>query len=478
MQYFEWYLPNDGKLWQHLKEDADHLKEIGITDVWLPPMYKATSTFDVGYGTYDYFDLGEFDQKGDIRTKYGTKKELLEAIKTLQSKDMKVIADVVLNHKANGDGKETFSVMKMDPNNRQEPLSEEYDIEGWTYFDFPGRQNKYNEMKWHWYHFSGTDYDASNEETGVYMILGDGKGWADNENVSSEKGNFDYLMFNDIDFNHPEVRQNIYNWADWFLETTQVDGFRLDAAKHIDVSFMNEFIQYIDDHTPEHFYIFAEYWSSNLEELLNYLDQIKDRYDLVDVPLHMNFSTASHMGDSYDMRHIFDQSLLKENPTSAVTFVENHDSQQGQALESFVEPWFKPLAYALILLREQGMPCVFYGDYYGIQGEFEQEGQKEQLDPLLYARMHHAYGEQIDYFDHANCIGWTRLGNDDHSGLAVLMSNGEEGWKEMSLGELNGGKVYFDLTGQREEEVVLNDEGVGQFYTNGRSVSVWIQKED
>ena len=38
-----------------------------------------------------------------------------------------------------------------------------------------------------------------------------------------------------------------------------------------------------------------------------------------------------------------------------------------------VEPWFKPLAYALILLRREGYPCIFYADYYG--AEYEDWGQ-------------------------------------------------------------------------------------------------------
>ena len=75
MQYFEWYLKEDCNLWKQLKEDSKHLKEIGITSVWIPPCMKATTTNDTGYGIYDLFDLGEFDQKGSIRTKYGTKKE-------------------------------------------------------------------------------------------------------------------------------------------------------------------------------------------------------------------------------------------------------------------------------------------------------------------------------------------------------------------------------------------------------------------
>lgn len=40
MQYYEWFLPNDGQLWNKLAADAEHLQEMGITAVWLPPMYK------------------------------------------------------------------------------------------------------------------------------------------------------------------------------------------------------------------------------------------------------------------------------------------------------------------------------------------------------------------------------------------------------------------------------------------------------
>lgn len=45
-----------------------------------------------------------------------------------------------------------------------------------------------------------------------------------------------------------------------------------------------------------------------------------------------------------------------------MTLVANHDTQPLQALEAPVEAWFKPLAYALILLRENGVPSVFYPD--------------------------------------------------------------------------------------------------------------------
>lgn len=59
MQYFEWYLPDDGLLWRRAAARADALAAAGVTQIWLPPAYKGTSRSDVGYGVYDLYDLGE-----------------------------------------------------------------------------------------------------------------------------------------------------------------------------------------------------------------------------------------------------------------------------------------------------------------------------------------------------------------------------------------------------------------------------------
>ena len=54
--------------------------------MWLPPAYKGQAGVkDVGYGVYDTYDLGEFDQKGTVPTKYGTKDEYLAAVAALKA---------------------------------------------------------------------------------------------------------------------------------------------------------------------------------------------------------------------------------------------------------------------------------------------------------------------------------------------------------------------------------------------------------
>ena len=61
-------------------------------------------------------------------------------------------------------------------------------------------------------------------------------------------------------------------------------------------------------------------------------------------------------------------------------------------------------------------------------------GFQELLDKLLDIRLNLAYGEQTDYFDDANCIGWTRKGMDDGQPIAVLISNDQATSKSMLVG--------------------------------------------
>ena len=62
-RYFHWYVRKDDPcLWEELREKALALKEVGIDALWVPPAYKGSSgDNDVGYGTYDLFDLGMGD---------------------------------------------------------------------------------------------------------------------------------------------------------------------------------------------------------------------------------------------------------------------------------------------------------------------------------------------------------------------------------------------------------------------------------
>lgn len=471
MQYFEWYLETNQNLWNEISKNAENLAKIGITALWLPPAYKGIGGKDeVGYGVYDLYDLGEFDQKGTIKTKYGSKEEYINCILSLKQAGIESYADIVLNHKMGADMLQTIPAEKVDWGNHNEIVSGKEIVRVATKFTFPGRKKKYSDFEWNWTHFDGIDYNDKTKEHAIFKFIN--KEWA-NE-VDEEFGNFDYLMGADIDFQNEEVREELLRWGKWYIETTDVDGFRLDAVKHINAEFYEQWLKELRKELKEELFAVGEYWSGDVSKLHRYITETNGETSLFDVPLHYNFYNASR-DENYDLTQILDKTLMKENPSKAVTFVDNHDTQPEQSLQSYVERWFKLPAYSIILLRDEGYPCVFYGDFYGIKhNDIEKiEGLKE----MITIRKEKAYGKQNDYFDNPSCIGWTREGDEEHikSGVAVLISNKYDSEKRMYIGKNLVGEEFIDAIGNCEEKVIIDEEGFGNFKVKAKSVSVWVR---
>lgn len=238
LQSFHWYTDGDSFLWKNIQETADYLKDIGITAVWLPPAYKcASGAYSVGYDPYDLFDLGEFNQKGSVPTKYGSKDDYLTAIKCLKENAIQVIVDVVLNHKAGGDELEEFQVVEVNTENRNEVLSEPFNIQSYTKFNFPERNRQYSEFIWDFTCFSGVEYAEGVDGEHIYRVLNEhSDDW--DKLISDEKGNYDFLMSNDINFRNPNVVGELDYWGRWYYEQIGYNGVRLDAIKHITPSFL------------------------------------------------------------------------------------------------------------------------------------------------------------------------------------------------------------------------------------------------
>ena len=491
LQAFHWYTTSDGTHWQTLGDRAQALKDdLGITALWLPPAFKAgAGTDDVGYGIYDLYDLGEFDVEGKkiVRTKYGTREQYLDLIKKAHDAKIQVYADVVFNHKARADKSEWVKSVQVAGDNRNFQIADERWIRAWTVFDYPARNGKYSTFKWNWQHFDGTDWDEYKKEKAIFKFVSRGKDWA--KMVSHENGNYDYLMYSDVDMNDEEVRTELSRWVEWFVAETGVDGFRLDAVKHIQYSFFREWLRYLRNVTKQELFTVGEYWEPyNIEALHTYIKATEGSISLFDAPLHRNFYDASHGGSSYNMSTILDNTLMSQQPALAVTLVDNHDTQPLQALESWVDFWFRPLAYAIILLRAEGYPCVFLPDLDGTSYTGQGHDKKTytinlapvpKLRELLAARRDLAYGTQRSWFDHPNIIGWTREGDDKAhpgSGLAALMSNGYGGAKWMEVGAAHAGKEFVDKLGNCAGSVIVNKDGWGEFRCSDGSVSVWARK--
>ena len=280
----------------------------------------------------------------------------------------------------------------------------------------------------------------------------------------------------DVDMDNPEVIAETKKWLSWYLRRTGVDGLRLDAVKHISFSFYKELLGAVRQETSQDLPTVGEYWSGDLGRLLFYLDSVENSMSLFDVALHYNFFNASQQGSDFDLRGILQNTLVSARPDNAVTFVDNHDTQFGQSPQSFVSDWFKPFAYAMILLRAEGVPCVFYTDYYG--NPAQNRPLVPNLGKLIKLRCKYAYGDQTDYFDDPHVIGWVRTGDSEHpdSGLAVVLSNAEGGSKRMFMGRECAGESFYDALSVFQEPVCIDQEGFGDFPTAERNLSVWVRK--
>lgn len=473
-QYFEWHYPEDGSLWRRMESEAERLKSLGVTALWAPPPTKGMGGgMDTGYGLYDLYDLGEFDQKGSVRTKYGTKDEFVRAIGAAHAAGMLVYVDVLFNHRMGGDEIEEVEVEEVDWEDREKTVSPPYTIRTWSKFTFPGRRGKYSSLTLNRDHFNafGYNHDAPDEKK-LYRVVG--KSFAADAGIHGDAT--DYLLGMNVDTAHPEVRDDLFHWGTWFVKATGVDGFRIDAVKHVSTGFVRDWLAHVRGTFPDkELFAVGEFWSESLDELDRYLDRVEGAVSLFDVPLHLRFAEASKKRRSFDLRTIFHGTLVEHRPKAAVTFVDNHDTQPGQTIGTFLNAWFKPHAYALILLREQGYPCVFYGDYYGNDDKKRRlKSHRAVIDALLKARGR-MRGERRDYFDHPNCIGWVWTGDDDNPPIAVLMSNGAKGRKRMRIS--NGRREFRDVTGGVKQIITTDDEGAAEFTCRARCVSVWCAVE-
>jgi alpha-amylase len=558
LQAFHWFLdPDDAfhggmPLWVFLERQADRLRDLGIDAVWIPPPSKgAGGRTDVGYGVFDHFDLGEFFAMNSTATKYGTRAQLQAAINALHGRHddgagnlipdgrsyIRIYVDVVLNQKTGGDlERYPWEAVRVEPDHRGVERwapgfeSGPIGVKGYTHFDHPERQDRYSAFKWRARHFDGVDTaaeihqdgrvfqdapDANGHSRYIYRFIYNEQGFEPQVKpgfsawVSHEKDNFDYLTGADLDYGRHDVREEMKHWGKWLVETTGVDGFRLDAVKHISTEYVREWLGHVRAATGKSLTAFGEYVSGDVSTLHQYLTEVTASGDfpqdvsLLDFPLRFKLADASRQGDGYDLRGWNTGTLMAEQPTRAVTFVENHDFQLGRGVRAHVEEWIKPLAYAFILLRRGGWPVVFFPDFYGSHEQDAQLGQppgREYLTLLLQLRRQAALGEERFHADR-NVAGWVRMGGVPGAlgAMAVVINIAGHGVRAVRLDTGRTSRRFRHLatikhTGRRDQEAFLvvrgryhlygdkaeglwtDGAGWGDFIADSGTVAIWLEE--
>jgi alpha-amylase len=546
-QFFHYFLrPQDRPvLWERLRDEADNLRASGIDALWIPPPQKCDSgTWSVGYDVFDHFDLGAYEQKGTTPTKYGTEDQLHAAINALHGFELvggqlrqrpgvryvAVYVDVVLNQMFGGDTEPgTWDAIRVNKDNRLEELwgtgyeRGQIAVRAYTSFRYPQRGGQDSTFEWRARHFDSVDRVAAIEQNGatfkdpddryIYRFLYNEPGYVPEVKnfgawVSLEKGNYEYLSGADIDYGRYDVREEMKYWGEWLAGRIGADGLRLDAVKHFTANYAREWVGHVRARVGRSLFAVGEYISSDTGPLHSWLTQVTGRGDypqdvsLFDFPLRFKIRNASWATDMYDLRELNRGTMMAEQPAKAVTFVENHDYQFGRDVDSHVREWFKPLAYAYILLRANGYPCIFYGDYFGIDKAADGRGQpagKAYLDLFLALRKQFALGEER-YYESRNVVGWVRMGfvPGARGAMAVVINNAGTGVGAMNMDTGRASRRFYHLAtvkfsgsygndgftaaraaylvyGDKAEALWTGPDGKADFLADSGAVSVWLE---
>lgn len=223
MQAFYWDAPikeqKKGEWWNYLAEKVPELEAAGFNALWLPPICKSAEARSPGYDPYDYFDLGDFDQKGGVKTLYGNRTELENLIRTLHEHKIAAYADMVINHNSGADEEE---VNPLDGQKR------------WT--KFAPKSGKFP-RDWNCFHPSRY------------------------ERVMIEGENF--AGFPHLCHRNPRVYEAMFEYARMVIEELRFDGFRFDFAKGYGAWMIGLLAKYRYEREGKEFapFVVGEYWS-------------------------------------------------------------------------------------------------------------------------------------------------------------------------------------------------------------------------
>ncbi len=425
---------------------ANDLADAGITSVWLPPAAKGMGGgFSVGYDVYDFWDLGEFDQKGTIPTRYGTRTELEDAIGVFNNLGIDTYYDVVFNHRMGADSQQFIHGFG--------------DV--WTVFDLQGRQAHYTANNWGYLHHNfDWDWQAFN---GIDGNLFPGKSWGDTYH-------FPYLMGNDVDYNRGDLRHEMKAWGEWIIDTVGFNGFRMDAIAHVDLDFTRKWINHVQWATEQDVFFVAEAWVENIGGYLDAVDTPHLR--AFDFGLREDFVNLS--SGSKDMRWWGGLANSSFAPR-AVYFVDNHDtSREGNPYGMPQVYNYKNQAYAYIMFREHGIPTVFARDW-------EEFGMAPTLSRLVEARRYFAYGPGHESTNNTGEVySYVREGLSDVPGTGLVMMIAGRDWGTQQshwIDARQANTTFYDYTGNVSGTVTTNGDGWGEFTVNvseSTGWSVWV----
>ncbi len=404
---------------QGIKNKLDYLADLGITAIWINPVFENNMPV-YSYHGYAITDFYKIDPR------FGTNNDYVELIEDSHKKGIKIIMDMIFNHCGSGH---------------------------WWMNDLPS-QDWLNQ----WDKFTRTNYRAG-VTTDPYA--------SDYDNTKLLAGWFDITM-PDMNQKNELLANYLIQNSIWWIEYAGLDGIRMDTYPYSYKDFMSDWMKRILQEYPD-FNVVGESWLSVASSVAYWQENTKnpDGYqsNLTNV---FDFPMMYAMGEAFVEKNSWDKGIVKiydilgqdfvyANPNKLVIFADNHDGDRfftkvNENLDDF------KLAMAF-LLTTRGIPEIYYGTEILMTGH-ENRGHGN-------LRKDFPGGWQGDKTDAFTAEGRTKEQNEAFDYLKKLLIWRKNN-KVIHTGKLkhfipeNGVYVYFRYDDNESVMVLLNNSNKEQ----------------
>lgn len=339
----------------------DYLSDLGIDAIWLMPMSPSPS-----YHKYDVTDYSA------IHPDYGTMEDFKGFIKAAHQRNIRVVMDFVINHSG-------------------------YD-HPWFQDAMKGKDARYRD------YYVWADKDSIAQQIAKKETSFDSdniRQWhpVDGDETKEHYYGFFYGGMPDLNYDNPEVRKEMYATGKFWLEEVGVDGFRLDAAKHIypddrakdSHAFWKEFKAEMEKVKPN-VYLIGEVWSDagtaspyamGFSSLFNF-DRAFSILESVNKERVITASIAGHgyqIDSAINLADVINTSLPWFEKYNAefveASFLSNHDQNRVASVLGNDEAKIRQAAALLFTLP--GTPYIYYGEEIGMLGMKPDENIREPM---------------------------------------------------------------------------------------------------
>jgi glycosidase len=358
-----------GERWQGgnlagVASKLDYLKDLGITTIWLSPVFKQRGHLNSfhGYGIQDFLD---------IDPRFGDRKALVDLVALAHAKGMRIILDIIFNHSG----------------------------ENWTYpAHLPGGkfQPHYSDGRHPfgaWRGVQGDDIAAiAGDDEGVwpselqdpdkYSRCGAGNlGGGSIDDPLAEHKRTDFITLKDFNLDHPQLMNELAGCFKYWIALSDCDGFRIDTLKHVSFEQARNFCGTIKEFAANlgksNFFLVGEIAGGDFEQdrYLNVLSRnLNAALDIGGMRLTLN-QVAKGLQHPADYFAGFDPGNAVMGSHRAVgekhvSILDDHDHVFGKKIRFSAEAAsaHQVAAAVGIQLFTLGIPCIYYGTEQSLGG--------------------------------------------------------------------------------------------------------------